>query len=388
MAAKKGKDAIGTLMVEIDKLTQPLIAHGDKDGVTAAHLEKAFKKGPLATVTFDLLGKLVAAYKVLDKVQGDLATLKKEKVELILASQENGSDNQALIDEVKNNTLAINRLADEVTNQGVKYSEVARTGLMRKGVVIPSIVQRKPERAGCVRVVTRPLDVDIKSSRDIRSAFNKKYPDVVIESCYATSGGSFYLEVESKEKAEALDNSWDKGLFGGNSGLRDASVDNQIGVIKNVECHGLTEANIEDSIRTSLQLKEGTQVEFFKRKNRSGILEFTGTIKVVFKDTESLQQAVRDKVKIGGQRCSVAKWEHTVKVRHCYKCLKFGHVAYRCRSATTKCGICNMNGHEQKDCNVTDPKLFKCEHCKKGHVTGSFSCLKRREQAEKLNSRL
>jgi hypothetical protein len=378
MAAKKGKDAIGTLMVEIDKLIQPLIAYGDKDGVTASQLEKALKKGQLATVSFDLLEKLVAAYDVLGKVQGDLAALKKEKT----------SDNQALIDEVKNNTLAINRLSEEVTNQGVKYSEVARTGLMRKGVVIPSIKQRKPERAGCVRVVTKPLDVDIKSSRDIRSAFNKKYPDVVIESCYATSGGSFYLEVESKEKAEALDNSWDKDLFGGNSGLRDASVDNQIGVIKNVECHGLTEANIEGSIRTSLQLKEGTQVEFFKRKNRSGILEFTGTIKVVFQDTESLQQAVRDKVKIGDQRCSVAKWEHTVKVRHCYKCLKFGHVAYRCRSATTKCGICNMSGHEQRDCTVTDPKLFKCEHCKKRHVTGSFSCLKMKEQAEKLNSRL
>ena len=67
------------------------------------------------------------------------------------------------------------------------------------------------------------------------------YPDVVIESCYATTGGSFYLKVESKEKAEALDNSWDKDLFGGNSGLRDVSVDNQIGVIKNVECHGLTD---------------------------------------------------------------------------------------------------------------------------------------------------
>ena len=181
MAAKKGKDAIGTLMVEIDKLIQPLIAYGDKDGVTASQLEKALKKGQLATVSFDLLDKLVAAYDVLGKVQGDLAALKKEKT----------SDNQALIDEVKNNTLAINRLSEEVTNQGVKYSEVARTGLMRKGVVIPSIMQRKPERAGCVRVVTKPLDVDIKSSRDIRSAFNKKYPDVVIESCYATSGGSF-----------------------------------------------------------------------------------------------------------------------------------------------------------------------------------------------------
>ena len=262
MGPKKEKDIIETLRTEIDKLILPLMAHGDKDGVSASQLEKALKKGQLATVAFDLLDKLnTVLYGVLGKVQGDLAVLKEEKE----------SDNQALINEVKNNIMAINRLSEEVTNLGVKYSEVARTGLMRKGgVVIPSIMQRKPERAGCVTVVTKPLDVDIKSSRDIRSAFNKKYPDVVIESCYATSGGSFYLEVESKEKAEALDNSWDKDLFGGNSGLRDASVDNQIGVIKNVECHGLTEANIEDIIRTSLQLKEGTQVEFFKQKNRSG----------------------------------------------------------------------------------------------------------------------
>ena len=83
-----------------------------------------------------------------------------------------------------------------------------------------------------------------------------------------------------------------------------------------MECHRLTEANIEDIIRTFLQLKEGAQVKFFKRKNRSGLLEFTGAINVVFQDTESLQQAVRDKVKIGDRHCSVAKWEHTVKVRH------------------------------------------------------------------------
>ena len=61
-------------------------------------------------------------------------------------------------------------------------------------------------------------------------------------------------------------------------------------------------------------------------------MEFTGTIKVIFKDTASLQQAIiRDKIKISlNQRCSIDKWVHvhTVKVRHCYKCLKFGHVSY------------------------------------------------------------
>ena len=75
-----------------------------------------------------------------------------------------------------------------------------------------------------------------------------------------------------------MDNSWDKDLFGGNGGLRDASVDNQIGIEKNVEYHGLAEVNIEEITCTSLQLKDGSQVEFFKLKNRGGALEFTGTI--------------------------------------------------------------------------------------------------------------
>ena len=118
-------------------------------------------------------------------------------------------------------------------------------------------------------------------------------------------------------------------------------------------------------------------------------MEFTGTIKVVFKDTASLQQAIRDKVKIGQhQRCSVDKWVYTVKVRLCYKCLKFGHVAHRCRNDITKCAKCNMVGHEQKDCTVTDTDLFKCEHCKGKHATGSYSCPRMKEERDKLNERL
>ena len=104
MGPKKEKDIIETLRTEIDKLILPLMAHGDKDGVSASQLEKALKKGQLATVAFDLLDKLNTVYGVLGKVQGDLAVLKEEKE----------SDNQALINEVKNNTMAINRLSEEV----------------------------------------------------------------------------------------------------------------------------------------------------------------------------------------------------------------------------------------------------------------------------------
>ena len=80
MGPKKEKDIIETLRTEIDKLILPLMAHGDKDGVSASQLEKALKKGQLATVAFDLLDKLNTVYGVLGKVQGDLAVLRSRRL--------------------------------------------------------------------------------------------------------------------------------------------------------------------------------------------------------------------------------------------------------------------------------------------------------------------
>ena len=56
-------------------------------------------------------------------------------------------------------------VAKQVRNQSLRYSEVASTGLRKGAVVIPSITQRKPDKVDCVRIVAKPLDVDIKSSR-------------------------------------------------------------------------------------------------------------------------------------------------------------------------------------------------------------------------------
>ena len=203
--------------------------------------------------TSDALHDYRESFKELKKVHSqDKETYQKRIKELKDKAVVQSNNQDLLMAEVKSNTDAVKELSEQVKKQSLKYSEVVHTGLKKRAVVIPSISQRKPDRADCIRIVTKPLDVDIKSSRDIRSAFNKKYPDVVIESCYATAGGSFYLEVECKEKAESLDKAWDKKLFGGNSGLRDAKADDLIGVIKNVECNGLTEAQIEESVRTGI----------------------------------------------------------------------------------------------------------------------------------------
>lgn len=326
----------------------------------------------------------------------DSGKLMKDCVDQIETLQIKAMKNyEEALDKVETMAAAIDKAADAV-DKVKSYADAASVSatlvrINQGGKIIPSITKRKPAKAECIRVVTRPKDVNIKSSRDIRREFNKKYKDVVLEKCYATSGGSIFLEVESKEKAGELDADWDNTLFGGNNGLRDSSLDNAIGVIKNVVNldEDLSMSEIETALRSNLELAMNSNVEFFKRKNsRTGTEEFSGTIKVVFKDSHTLQQAITNKIFIGDMRYSVEKWEHRVKVKYCYKCLKFGHVSYRCRSAKSKCGKCAFEGHEQKDCTVTNPQLLKCGHCGGKHKTGSYSCKSMREQVDMLNSRV
>jgi len=301
---------------------------------------------------------------------------------------------------VENNAKAIEHLTELVQNRPsssspnelVSYREVAGRNVSKKGVVlVPSIRERKPDIANRVRVIIKPKDVNISSSKEIRKEFNRKYSQIVIENCYSTAGGSIYMELEDEEAAKWLDSNWDEELFGGNEGFRVAEDDSCIGIIKNViDFDSLSPSQLEDKVRRSesIAIKTNSKIECFQRKNRAGKEEFTGTIKVIFKDRASLLDAVKDKVSIDQHRYSVEEWVYRPKVRHCYRCLRFGHVAHRCRSTTMKCGKCGKTEHETKDCNITNPKKFKCQHCGENHVTGSYSCSKMKEELEKLINRL
>ena len=111
------------------------------------------------------------------------------------------------------------------------------------------------------------------------------------------------MELESKEAAKWLDNNWDKALFGGNAGLHVAEDDTCVGIIKNVvDFDNLPIPELEKQVRKDVEVKADTKSECFKRRDRSGNDEFTGTIKVIFKDRASLLSAVKDKVSIDHRR--------------------------------------------------------------------------------------
>lgn len=56
------------------------------------------------------------------------------------------------------------------------------------------------------------------------------------------------------------------------------------------------------------------------------------------------------------------RFEETLRVRQCFKCGKYGHIAEKCRSSLT-CSHCS-GGHDQKDCPDKDrPDSAKCSNC-------------------------
>ena len=239
------------------------------------------------------------------------------------------------------------------------------------------------------RVVIRPLDVTIVSSYDIKREINKRYNDVSLESCFATAGGSFVIECEDQENANKLSEDWDRSLFGGNSGLKSFDTVNYVAVVKEViVVEDTTEDDLKEQFRTILPLKTDSDIELFKRRNRrSNKDEFTGTVKVTFKDRKSLEEAIKEKVKLNNRRYKVEEWIPKPKIRFCYKCQMVGHVAHRCRNKKTLCGKCGSFDHGTGDCKVTDPAKYKCAHCGQAHITGTNKCMKFKEFREDADRR-
>ena len=122
--------------------------------------------------------------------------------------------------------------------------------------------------------------------------------------------------------------------------------------------------------------------EFFKRPQTQ---EFTGIIKVTFKDEDMLKTAIENKIVFGRLSCRVEEYIRKVQVVKCHRCQKFRHIARRCRSEKPKCGKCCRTNHETKDC--TNTSNFKCAHCNGSHITGSASCPEWKRELERLRER-
>ena len=281
-------------------------------------------------------------------------------------------------------------LMNETSNRNVPLTYPTATNSSKSRVTKQEVSAEDRARKDLrTRVVIRPLDVTIVSSYDIKKEINRRYNDVALESCFATAGGSFVLECEDEENAYKLDADWDLSLFGKNSGLKSFDSVNYVAVVKKViMSNGSTEEDLRGELRKVLPLKKDSDVELFKRRNRmSKKDEFTGTVKITFSDRKSLEEAVKEKVKMNNGSYNVEEWIPKPKIRFCYRCQMIGHVAHRCRNKKTLCGKCGSHDHGTRDCTVTDPNRYKCAHCGQAHITGTNKCLKFKECKEDAERR-
>ena len=233
------------------------------------------------------------------------------------------------------------------------------------------------ERQGRTCIVKKPRDENIKNSRDIRKAMNIKYKEVVLRQARNTVGGSILLEFENATAADNIIAAWDKQLFGGNEGIVKLTPRHTAGIIKQVEDRD------EELIKNEIVAQfPGSHIELFKKAER-----FTGTVKIIFKDEDTLNKAMEAKCKLNNQIYIVEVFNPKPRVIKCNICQRFGHVSRVCKHKDSPlCGKCSSTNHETKDCTAEE-KDYKCAHCSENHVTGSYVCEKVKEKLDELLSR-
>ena len=236
--------------------------------------------------------------------------------------------------------------------------------------------QEKKEVNKKTRVVLKPMDTEIRNSRDLRKEFNKYFPKVYVEHALITAGGSYIFQFENEEMANQIQQKWENTFFKGNSGIVNIKERNCTGIVKYV--YDLEEEEIKNEIDENYP---NTEVVFF-RKNE----EFTGMFKITFNDENELKRAIAEKFTLCHRKYIIEEFVHKPRVIKCNTCQMLGHVSRLCRSKNPVCGKC-CKDHETKSC-TSPPTDYKCFHCKKSdHMTGSHKCEKIKEKYQILVDR-
>ena len=242
-----------------------------------------------------------------------------------------------------------------------------------------TINEKKKEKSERTCIVHKPMDKDIRNSGDIRRRINKDFPGIIIRNARTTVGGSILLELDDKKSADEVISKWNNNMLGVNSGINRISESQAAGIIK----HVYLEESEEDLISEIEKNYPNTKCELFKKSN--GL--FTGTIKLIFKDDETLQSAITNRLSIFQQRYIVELFKSKPRVIKCNYCQRIGHISRICRSKKTQCGKCSSNEHETKDCKTSSIN-YKCAHCDGNHITGDKECEVMKLKLEEIMNRI
>ena len=232
------------------------------------------------------------------------------------------------------------------------------------------------ERLKRTRVVIRPEDTNIRTSREIRKAFNQHYQGMVIKHCRLTASRSITFEFENENTAKTVQSNWKTSHFGGNKGMKIPGDYNTVGMVK----HVYDDHKEDDMKKDIMQNYPGlvTKCEFQQKRSDKS---FNGMIKLEFSSREAMMKVITDKIKLCHQRYIVEEYKRKSRVIKCNKCQGWGHIHRYC-TKSAKCGKCAEN-HESNSCSITSG--FKCAHCNEDHQAGSFDCAVYKEKLAKFS---
>ena len=189
----------------------------------------------------------------------------------------------------------IGSVESKITNVSkAPYNTVAAKGI-KKDAIIPSRVLDSlksisrakedldnAERLKRTRVVIKPEDVTIRTSRDIRRAFNKHYSGMVIKHCRLTASGSIMFEFDDEDTAKQVQSTWLTTYFGGNKGMKVPGDFNTTAMVKHVYDDHDKEAMKKDILENYPAV---TSCDFQKRRSDQS---FNGMIKLEFSSREAM----------------------------------------------------------------------------------------------------
>lgn len=281
---------------------------------------------------------------------------------------------QTVSKEISTLKSAVKDMGDKV-KRVKQYSEVVKTGSPAAPILTKKVIsgltelskgaveKNESERLKRTRIILKPGNTQIRSSRDIRREFNQHYKGLIIKHCRVTASGSIMFEFEDEDTAKKVETGWSTSYFGTNVGIRCPSESNSCGIIRHI-VDDVEEAKIKADINSAFP---GATSQLFTRKSDG---RFLGTVKVQFGSRTDLLKAMNDKITIGQQQFRVDEFIRKPRVIKCNKCQGWGHIQRYC-SRNPKCGKCTEN-HETSSCSVVTD--FKCCHCQGNHRTGDPRC--------------
>lgn len=158
----------------------------------------------------------------------------------------------------------------------------------------------------------------------------------------------------------------------------------EVGVDKENEIFPLVVARVGSCVTAEDFLSIEGVTKAAPLRNKYGM--YVNKWKIAYHSRETRDTALKDGVAIGFFHFETEAYVPAQRVLQCFRCLGFGHSQTSCNATAETCYKCAKK-HSGKECEVSDPRLFKCLLCRGNHHARSWNCPERQKAYDKVQPR-